>query len=283
MNDFLQFLVSGIGQGCVFALLASGFVVIHRVTNVVNMAQGTFAVMGGMMCYSLIASGLPRGVAELLAVLLAGVAGVAAGYVTIGRKGLAPLMSLIVSFGIVVFAYALEIAVWGDQPISFEGWTGTFQLGGVALQKQYVLIIGLTVLAFVALEAFFNHTYAGKALTACHMNAYAASLLGIGTLRMGLVSFFIAGVLGGIAGVLITPIQSVSFDSDVHLALNGFAAAVMGGLLHPRAALLGALALGIASELVAGYLNAAYKMDVTLALMLASIAWRMRNRSLEAA
>jgi branched-chain amino acid transport system permease protein len=283
MSDLLQFLVSGVGQGCIFALLASGFVVIHRVTNVVNMAQGTFAVVGGMMCYSFIAAGLPRGVAEVAAVLLAGLIGVAAGYVTIGRRGLAPLASLIVSFGIVIFAYAVEIAIWGDQPISFDGWTGAFQVGEVRVQKQYILIVGVTMLTFTALEAFFNYTYAGKALTACHMNPYAASLLGIDTLRMGLWSFFIAGVLGGMAGVLIAPIQSVSFDSDVHLALNGFAAAVMGGLLHPRAALIGAIALGIASELVAGYLNAAYKMDVTLALMLAAIAWRMRNRSLEAA
>jgi branched-chain amino acid transport system permease protein len=279
---FLQYAASGIATGCAFALVATGFVAIYRVTRVVNFAQGVFAVLAGMLAYSLLGVGVPHVVAEGLAVLLAGIAGAVIGVVAIGRRGTSPLASLIITLGLGIGSYAILILVWGDQPISFDGLKGNLDVGGVGMQVQYVLVVLVTALAFVALALFFDHTYLGRGLTACSSNPRAARLVGIDVRRMGLIAFGLGGALGGLAGVLLTPLQPVAFNSDVALAISGFAAAIFGGLLRPGAALTGALVLGVAEALVAGYGQASLQSGVALVIMLGIMVWQAGRRPLVA-
>jgi branched-chain amino acid transport system permease protein len=91
---------------------------------------------------------------------------------------------------------------------------------------------------------------------------------------MGLLSFALGGALGGLAGVLITPVQQLTFDSDVLLIVNGFAAAILGALTRPMLALAGGLLLGVAQTMVAGYASGAHQTDVALALMLTVLIWQ---------
>ena len=268
VSTFLTYLVSGLAVGCSFALVASGFVVIHRITRVVNFAQGTFAVVGGFCAASFLGLGLPHGIAEVTAVLAAGLVGLAVGIVAIGRPGTPPLASLVITLGLAIGAYAVEIVVWGDHPLSFPGVRGASLLLGARIQNQYFLVMLIALVTFAVLAAFFGRTYLGKGLTACSSNPYAARLVGIDVRRMGLVAFALGGALGGLAGVLVTPLQAVAFDSDVGLAVNGFAAAIFGGLARPVVALVGGLVLGITEAMVAGYYNASVQTEVALTFML---------------
>lgn len=268
MTEFLSYLLHGVAVGCGFALVASGLIIIYRVTHVVNLAQGMFGVLGGFVASSLLAAGAPHGLAELLAVLVAAGAALLTGILAIGKRGTNPRASLIVTLGVGIFAYAVEILIWGDQPRSFSGVAGRYELAGLSLPKQYVLIAAVTVAVFLALEAFFERTYLGKALTACASNPYAAKLVGIDVLKMGLFGFMLGGALGGVAGVLLTPLAPISYDSDVLLFVNGFAAAIIAGLKRPVLALAGGLVLGIAEALVAGYLKASYQSSLALLLTL---------------
>jgi branched-chain amino acid transport system permease protein len=104
--------------------------------------------------------------------------------------------------------------------------------------------------------------------------------VGIDVRRMGLLAFALGGALGGLAGVLLTPLQPVSFNSDVGIAISGFAGAIFGGLLRPGAALAGALALGVAEALVAGYGQASLQSGVALIIMLAIMIYRAGRRPL---
>jgi branched-chain amino acid transport system permease protein len=279
---FVQYAASGVATGCAFALVATGFVAIFRVTRVVNFAQGVFAVVAGMLAASLLGWGVPHLVSECLAVLASAAVGVLVGVVAIGKRGTTPLASLIVTLGLGIGSYALLILVWGDQPISFDGLKGSLELGGVSMQGQYLLVVGVTAAAFLCLGTFFDHTYLGRGLTACSSNPRAARLVGIDVQRMGLVAFGLGGGLGGLAGVLLTPLQPVAFNSDVGIAISGFAAAIFGGLLRPGAAFAGALVLGIAEALVAGYAQASLQSGVALVLMLAIMIWRASRRPLVA-
>lgn len=278
MSDFLTYLISGLAVGASFALIASGFVVVHRVTRVVNFAQGTVAVVGGLVAASLLDTGLPHGVSEALAVAAAGLVGLVVGVIAIGRPGTATLTSLIITLGLGVGAYAVEIVIWGQNPRSFTMLPGAVTIAGARVQSQYFLIMGATAITFAALALFFSRTYLGKALTACSSNPYAARLVGMSVTRMGLLAFALGGLLGGLAGVLITPLQSINYDSDVTLGVNGFAAAVLGGLMSPGLALAGGLLLGLAESFVAGYYDAAYQTEVALVLMLCLMVWRARRR-----
>jgi branched-chain amino acid transport system permease protein len=221
-----------------------------------------------MLTSTLLAAGLPHGLAELTAVLVAAAVGVLVGIAAIGRPGTDPGAALIITLGLGVFAYAVEILLWGDQPRSFAGLPGVAQLGGARIQAHHLLILGVTVPVFLGLAAFFARTDLGRALTACAANRYAARVVGIDVRRMGLLAFGLGGALGGLAGVLTTPVQQVTFDSDVALIVNGFAAAVLGGLTRPAVALAGGLLLGVAQTLIAGYGGGAYQLEVALLLML---------------
>jgi branched-chain amino acid transport system permease protein len=277
MTEFLQYVITGLGTGCAYALVGSGLVAIYRVTRVVNFAQGSFAVLAAMCTSTFLAAGFPHGVSEPLAVALAAAIGVLVGLIAIGKPGTTPSASLIVTLGLGIFAYAVEVLVWGDQPRSFAGLSGATEVLGARIQTHYLLIVAVTVLVFAAMGLFFDRTDLGKALSACAANPYAARVVGIGVTRMGLLSFAIGGALGGLAGVLVTPVQQVTFDSDVTLIVNGFAAAILGGLTRSALTLLGGLLLGVVQAMVAGYGNAAYQTEVALGLMLAVLIFQART------
>ena len=278
MSAFMTYLIAGLALGCSFALVASGFVVIHRVTRVVNFAQGTVVVVGGLIAASMLGRGLPHPLAELVAIFGAGLTGLVVGVIAIGKRGTPVLASLVITLGLVFLAYAIEIIVWGDQPISFRMVSGSVTVLGARVQTQYFVVIAAAVVSLGALQLFFARSYLGKAMTACASNPYAARLAGISVTRMGLFAFALAGLLGGLAGVLLTPLQPVSFDSDVVLATNGFAAAIFGGLMRPGMALVGGLVLGLAEAFVAGYINGSYQTGVALILMLVLMVWQARRR-----
>lgn len=278
MRDFVTYLISGLAIGCTFALVASGFVAIHRVTRVVNFAQGTFPLVAGLTVSSMLGKGLPHGAAELIAIAAAGVAGLIVGVVAVGKPGTPVLSSLVITLGLGILAYAVEIVIWGDQPVSYRMLTGTVDIAGARIPAQYFLVIGAALVTFAGLELFFARTYLGKALSACASNPYAARLSGINPTRMGLLAFVVGGLLGGLAGVLITPLQPVAFDSDVLLATNGFAAAIFGGLNSPAAALVGGLVLGVIEAFVAGYVNASYQTEVALVLIIVVMLYQASRR-----
>ncbi len=274
MNDFLVYLVAGLSTGCGIALVGSGLVLIHRVTRVVNFAQGTFAVLGAFTAISLLEAGVPHGAAELLGIATAAVAGLLAGVIAIGRPGTTPQAALIVTLGLSVLAYAVEVLIWGDESRSAEGLSGTVSLLGARVQKDHLLVIAVAVTLFLVLAALLDRTDTGKALSACSSNPYAARVVGIPVTRMGLVAFAVGGGLGGLAGVLLVPTRSLSFDSDVSLIINGFAAAIVGSLHHFGRTLTGALLLGVVQAMVAGYGYAPYQTVVALGLILVLLMWQ---------
>ena len=210
--------------------------------------------------------------------LLAAALGLLVGAVAVGKPGSTPQSGLIVTLGLGVFAYAVEVLAWGDQPRSFPGVPGSVPLPGTRLQAQYLLIIGVTAVVLAGLALLFARTDIGRALTATAANPYAARIVGIDVTRMALVAFALGGALGGLAGVLLTPVQQVSFDSDVVLVVNGFAAAILGNLTRPGLTLVGGLLLGLVQALVAGYLSSSYQTEVALVFMLAVLIARAGRR-----
>jgi branched-chain amino acid transport system permease protein len=277
VNDLLTYLVSGVALGSSFALIGSGFVIAYRVTQVVNLAQGSLAVFGALISYSLLQGVLPHGLAELVAVAGSAVVGLIVGVVAIGRRGTDPLLSLIITLGLSILASAVVILIWGQDPVSPPGLSGRVDLAGASIERQRLLIVVATLITFAALAFFLTRTYLGKGLTACASNPRAARLVGIDVRRMGLIAFALAGALGGLAGVLIAPTNAISFSSDLPLALNGFAAAIFGRLNSPLRTLAGGLLLGIVSQLVAGYLSGSYQTEVALAMMLLIMVLRSKD------
>jgi branched-chain amino acid transport system permease protein len=270
MTDFLQFLVAGLTQGSIYALVAIGFSVIYRATNIVNFAQGDFVMIGGLGTASAIALGLPVLAAAVVALVISIIAALLLDRVvaTLARTAL-PILLIIVTIGASISLRGGAQLAWGRDFHSIPSLMPSqpLMVGGVAIMPQALLILLVTLLVVVAVEFFFRRTRLGKALIAAAINPTAASLVGIELRTVFLVTFLIAAVLGAFAGILITPLSQIQFESGLSFGLKGFAAAVFGGFGSVIGAVVGGLVLGIAEALGAGYVSSAYKDAIAYVLL----------------
>lgn len=267
MGEFASYLLAGLAIGCSYALLGIGYVVVHRVTGIVNFAQGVFPVTAGLTCAALISGAVPRGLSEIVAIGAAIVVSIAIGATAMAAR--TSLAALLITLGAGIGFYAVHILLFGSAPRSFDGLPGVIDLFGARVQLQYVFVSVTTLVIFGVLWWFFNKTFRGKGLTAAAANPFAARLQGISIRKAGFIAFALAGLVGGIAGVLIAPLQPVSFSSDLSFAIYGFAAAVFGGLLKIGAALWGGIVLGVAQSFIGGYLGAENQLAGALIIVLA--------------
>lgn len=276
MTDLLQLLFAGLSQGAVYALIAIGFVAIFTVSGVINLAQGEFAALAGLVAISARASGLPLLVAALVAVLTVAVVAVVMERLTIAPvKRMTTLVSLILTLGVSTALKALMLLVYGPDAEGLEAITpGALTLAGVSIRYQDLWILLLAALVSVAVYWFYDRTLTGKALRACAEQPVAARLVGISLGRASLLSFLIAGSVGAVAGVLASPVYFTSWESGLILGLKGFVAATLGGLVSVRGAVLGGLVLGILETLTAGYISTGLRDAVAFLLLIVVLVVR---------
>ncbi|BBO90233.1 branched-chain amino acid ABC transporter permease [Desulfosarcina ovata] len=262
-QDLLQFIFAGITNGAIYALIALGFCVVHNTIGIVNFAQVDFVSLGGMFLFSgLFWSGLPMVVALPLAVGAVVAVGIA-----VERLGIRPsrsqnhLVLIFLTIGISIVLRGIMKLVWGKNRMAVPPLVDDipFRIAGAAILPQAVAILMITALVIVLLVFFFHRTRLGLAMRAVASNQTAAMVVGIPVGRVKAASFALAGGLGGLAGVLITPITTLSYDVGVLLGLKGFAAAILGGFGSFPGAILGGVGLGLLESLSAGYWSSDYK------------------------
>jgi branched-chain amino acid transport system permease protein len=291
VREFLQLVVVGVSTGSAFALVGIGMVLVYRTTNIVNFAQGSFAVLGGLFVVGLVddVHGL---VAGTIAVALVALIGGAVGVVAVGFRGrTTPLASLIITLGLALLISSLNLLAFGDRPHTYPTvFERAWNVGGVLIQPQYAFVLGVTIASAVLLTLGLQRTIAGQALVACADSRRAAELVGISVRSVAVIAFAVSAALSALGWVLLTPVDPIAYDSDVRIAVNGFAAAAFGGLASIRLALAGGLALGIAEQLVVGYADLIpglgtqarqYELAAALVIMLVLIGWRSRREAVE--
>lgn len=276
MTDFSQLALAGLSLGAVYALIAVGFVAVFSVSKVINLAQGEFAALAGLIAISAVASGLPLAAAVALAV-----ASVAVAAVLMERLAIAPvkqmttLTSIILTLGVSTVLKASMLLIWGPDSRGLEPFPGTdTTIGGVSIRSQELWILGLTLVVAVAVTWFYEGTGWGKALRACSEQPTAARLVGISLSRASMLSFLIAGTTGAIAGVAASPIYFSSWESGLTLGLKGFVAATLAGLVSIRGALIGGLVLGVLESLVAGYVDTGLRDAVAFVVLIVVLVVR---------
>ena len=278
MTTFLQLVVVGISTGSVFGTVGIALVLVYRTTGIVNFAQGVFAVLGGVLTFEL-AQRMPMLPAIAVAVLLSAALATVVAVVAVGIRGRTThLASLVITVGIALTAEAVLLATSGEVPRSYAGISRhAWDIGGVLVQPQYVLIAAVALVAAVALTFFLRRTIVGQALVASADSPRAAELVGLNVRSIAVIAFAIAGALCAVGGALLAPTVPVVYNADLALTINGFAAAVFGGFASIRLALLGGYALGIIEQLVVGYVDPQYNLTIALVVMLVLIGWRSRK------
>ncbi len=282
-QQVLQFLITGITNGSIYALIALGFVVIYSVTSVINFAQGEFAMLGALLAVSLIAAGLPQGLAVVAAVIGVGI--FTAVLYKVGlrpARDASPLTLIIITIGAALAIRGVALVVWGTEPYQMAPFTvgSPLQVGGAVIRLQSLWVLGTTLVLQPLLHLFFTRTMLGRSLRACAVNRLAARLMGIRTDRMALLAFGLSGSVGALGGVIIAPIIFATYDMGLMLSLKGFVAAVMGGLVNYPAAVAGGFLLGILESLGAGFISSGYKDAIAFIalfiILLSTPRWLVR-------
>ncbi|WLR91913.1 branched-chain amino acid ABC transporter permease [Shinella zoogloeoides] len=272
MPELLQFLLSGITVGAVYALVALGFTIIYNASDVVNFAQGEFVMLGGMITFFAHAAGLPLPLAALIAIVATAAIGVALNKLAIEPARGAPVVSLIIiTIGASIFIRGATQLVFDKQIHRFPAFSGDqpILVGGATILPQSLWVIAGALAVFVCLWLFFTRTLIGHAVLATANNRVAAQLVGINTNYVMTLSFAMSAAIGALAGVLVTPITLTSYDVGLALALKGFAAAMLGGMGNPKGALVGGLLLGVLEAMTAGYISSQYKDAAAFVVILA--------------
>src|SRR5579863_674937 len=263
MGFNLQLLFTGIGVGSIYALVALGFVLIYRATNVVNFAQGDFAMLGAFAMIVL-AVDLEWPYWLSIIVTLIGLAifgalfnlGV---YYPLRNRSFLPV--IISTIGASILLENGVLAAYGPHPQSLPSLIEVqgFSIGDVFFDSQYLVILAVTIVMVVLQFFFFERTLLGKKMQATSQDKEMASLLGIPVALMIMITFVYSALLGGLAGVLVAPVLFVTVGMGSSIALKAFAASIIGGFGDVTGAIVGGLALGVIETFGSSYISVPYK------------------------
>jgi branched-chain amino acid transport system permease protein len=268
----LQYLLSGITKGSIYAVVAIGFNLIYSATGVINFAQGEFVMLGGMVAVTL-AHYVPLPVAVVGAVATVAVVGCLLELALFRRLQRHSVLNLIIiTIGLSIIIQEAALHIWDEKVRSLPYFTGnevsSVRFLGAAISPQVVWVLGVVGLSVLGLHIFFRYTLRGRAMRACSSNPEAAMLAGINIPNMRTLAFGLSAALGALAGCVISPITMTHYEMGGPLAIKGFAAAILGGLGNPMAAVAGGLIVGLLEAASVSRLPAVYSDVAAFGILL---------------
>ena len=270
----LQSALAGLTNGFVYALVGLGIAVIFRGTRIINAMQGEFALVGGMTGY-LVLERLG------LALPLAALGGVAAGGVTgllvellfvrpTRRRGGSEDSYLLLTLGIAFAISAGVLYLFGRDSRILPGIGGEASqiVFDAAIRTHAIWLIVIASTVMVLLWLFYHRTRIGLSMMAASIDEDGAATIGIDVPRMRTVTFLLGGLVGGLAGVLVSPLTTIHYEMGLLLTLKGFAAAILGGLTNPFGAVVGGVTLGLIESFAVLTVSSGYKDVIAMSVLI---------------
>jgi branched-chain amino acid transport system permease protein len=271
MTVFVQLVVSALGFGGIYALAALGLTIIFKTSNVVNFAFGAMATVVAMLIWTVHAGlGLPIALAWALGILGGGALGAAADLGLMRRvEGSAPLVSIVMTVGLLLSVEGLAGVIWGYGPKAIPSVISgpSIAVGSVSVDRNDLFITGLTLALALALYLFYERTRLGLAVRAVAEDSEVASLMGISRTWILALSWAVGVAITGAAATLAAPSLGLAPTLMDNPAIFAFAAAVLGGLGSLVGAVVGGFAVGILSDLIAGYASTNLQLSLVFALI----------------
>jgi branched-chain amino acid transport system permease protein len=281
MSEIILIVVRGLGNGACLALIAMSFNIVRGSSGVLNFAQGHLFVLGGLVAALLV--GAQSTLAAWAAAMIAATAIIAALTAAQGAITLLPLRNgshetwIITTMAVSVIISALLLLLLGPfarpAPAAFPGVT----IGGMRTPSAYPLTIALAMLWFAALRWFGTSTRTGIAISALSQDLDAARAAGLNARRLQILAFGVSGAITGSAGFVAAPVIAIAPDSGITYVLNGFSAAVIGGIGSNAGAMVGGAAVGIITMAVTFLLGGQYQPVASLLLLAGILMARPRG------
>jgi branched-chain amino acid transport system permease protein len=262
--QLLQLLISGAAQGCIYGLIALGFVLIYKATETVSFAQGDLMMVGAFAALAaMTVLGLPFWLAVPAAIIAMGLFGVllerAVVRPILGQPAFSIVM-LTIGVGYVLRGLITMIPNIGTDthtlPVPYAGQV--LRMGGLVVSAEQVVVIGVTGLLCLGLFAMFRYSKLGIAMQASSQNQLAAYYMGIPVKRLNGLVWGLAAAVAAIAGLLLAPITFVHANMGF-IGLKAFPAAVVGGFTSLPGAIVGGLIIGIVEAFSGFYLPEGFK------------------------
>ncbi|MBN2443271.1 MAG: branched-chain amino acid ABC transporter permease [Spirochaetales bacterium] len=272
-DTFLQYSLSGITVGSIYAVVAIGYNIIYNTTGIINFAQGEFVILGALFAITLTRLGIfPLPVVVLFAVIITAGIGALIEIVFIKWiKNPSVLRLIIITIGISIISRETAHHVWGEHVMQMPYFTGTstssLSIFGAHITPQVLWVLGISGVIVLVLNLFFKFTLTGKAMRACAANRTAARLCGINAKMMVTLCFMISAAIGALAGCVTSPITQTQYDMGSPLAIKGFVVAIVGGMGNSSAAVAAGLMLGLIESYSIIFLPNAFK-DVAAIIIL---------------
>lgn len=269
-------IISGLGLGSMYGLIALGFHVTYVVSNTVNFSQGSAMMLGAVFGYVFaVTLGWPWPLAAAMSLLLCAAFGLVVERTLVrpfAERGSNAWLMATVAGGIVLDNAVLF--TFGKEPRSFPSVLAAKPVeifgAGVYPLQLVIPVVGLGVA--LALHLFFQRTRRGKALLAVVQNASAARLMGI-NVRLAIAgSFMLSTALAGLAGLLIAPLFNVNSDMGTLFGIKAFAVAILGGITSAWGVMLAGLAYGLIEALVTAFAGSVYTQIVAFTLVIVALA-----------
>jgi branched-chain amino acid transport system permease protein len=277
LEIILQLVLNGLAVGCIYGLVALGFVLIYKTTELVNFAQGDFMMLGAFTCYMFVVwYGVGYWPAFALAIGAVALFGAVLDATVLRRVIGQPQFAVVMlTIGLASTFRSFASITWGSEiytlPTPFSA--RATRLGSVSVSHEYVSIIVGTVLLCAVLYAFFTYTKVGVAMQAISQNQLAAYYMGIPVKRMFSLIWAISAAVAAVAGVLLAPVSLIDTNLGF-IGLKAFAAAVLGGFGSIPGALVGGLTIGLIELFSGAYLPQGFKDVAAYVVLLVVLAVR---------
>lgn len=274
MDKFLQYSLTGLSAGSLYALVALGVVLIYRSTRVLNFAHGDVATLGTFVAFSLLSDKFSFPVALVLSLAAGAAVGITFYFVVLvkaQRRGANLLSMIILTLGLALIIQGLVVWKWGAEPVALPfpiSDTKTYKMGAVVVSQLSLATMAAGLVGSLLLYLLVQRTRLGLAMRATSENVMAAQTLGIPTRMVLSVSWGVASALGVVAGIFLAPALLLDPFFMLDPFLKGFAAAVLGGLNSLPGAVLGALILGVAESLTGAYLTIQFKNTLAFVIII---------------
>jgi Branched-chain amino acid ABC-type transport system, permease components len=258
MTANLQILAGGISLGCVFALLALGFVIVSKSTGVFNLAQGGFVVLGAYLTYALRQqAGLPFYVAALLAIVAVAIFAAVLEAVAVHKVANKNLYTpILVTFGLLIMIPPIASAFWGTIQLTLgDPWgLDVIYIGEVSITVRNVAVMLVTLVVVGLFGLFFRYTRLGLAMQATALDPEAALAQGVSDRLVHRLSWAIAGALGAFGGIMLATAAGVGLGPGLEeYALLALPVIILGGIESPLGAVIGGLIVGIIQQFAVVY------------------------------
>jgi branched-chain amino acid transport system permease protein len=271
----LQYVLTGLSVGSVYAMIALGFYVMWSAAKAVNFTYGDVFMLGGVMTVVLVEMGLPLLLAGGGALAIAALAGA-----VIERVFVRPFnreanaigwMLTTIAVGIMLESFTTITYGPLGRPLQTPFVEQPIRIGGSGIYPQELILPVALVIVTFALEVFYRRTVLGRAMRAVAFNRVAAGLVGIDADRITLLAFALAGAIGALAGFLIAPVIQASSSMGVVVGLKGFMVAIIAGIANAKGVVIVGVVYGVMEKMIEGYLSTAARDAIGFTIMILAL------------